>query len=143
MSKRAYRTAKSSIPQNRVRQSRKSTAVIPDDQKHITVLQRIDLQTMVLWLKDQRPGGYRWLARHTPRGATAFGWWQRVATGKRDVKPARADLEAVRRLYDLMQEEHDIDEQVLTLLLDIIEHRGAMDAALSKLIRLIRGKAAS
>ncbi len=138
MPNRAYRTNKSSRPKNTTRQSRQRKTFIADDQKPIAAPQRRNLQAMVLWLKDRRRGGYRWLARHTPRGAPAFGWWQRVATGKRDVKPTRADFEAVRRLYDLMQEESDMDENRLALLLDIIEHRGAMDAALSKLIRLVR-----
>jgi hypothetical protein len=122
------------------RQIRQRSAGIPDKPKAITDLQRQEMSQMILWLKGQRAGGYRWIARHTPRGANSFGWHQRVAAGHRDVKPTRADLDAIRRLYDLMQEEHDLDEQVLTLLLDIIEHRGAMDYSLSRLITLMRIK---
>jgi hypothetical protein len=122
------------------RQRRQHATDIPDRSRDVTPLQRSELQQMILWLKDQRPGGYRWLASHSPRGRAAFGWFQRVATGCRDVKPLRADLDAIRRLYDLMQEEHDLDDQILTLLLDIIEHRGAMDASLSRLITLVRVK---
>jgi len=127
-------------PAKTTRQPRQRANDATDRSQVITTLQRIEMEQAILWLKDQRAGGYRWVARHTPRGARSFGWFQRVAAGHRDVKPTRADLDAIRRLYDLMQEEHDLDDQVLTLLLDIIEHRGAMDASLSRLITLIRAK---
>lgn len=134
-----YRTVQRQASSKTASQTRKRPAGVAVAQG-VSSVQRREMTTMLDWLRTRRPGGYRWVARHTSRGPQAFGWWERVATGKRDVRPTVEDLRSLRRLYDLLVEEHDIDDQVLTLLLDVLEHRSAMDAALTKLVKLIRAK---
>ena len=116
----------------------KRSADLADNKRHISTLQRRELRDCVLWLKEQR--GYRWVAKHTRGKARSHTWWQAIAIGRRDVIPTLLDLRAARQLYDIMQDEHDIDEQMLTLLLEVIEHRAALDGALTKLLQLVRSR---
>lgn len=85
-----------------------------------TRFQRREMESMLKWMVANRRGGYRFIAKHTI-GPARFGWLQRVATGKRDVRPTKDDFDKVRRLYDLLQDEHDISTERLEKLLRLTE----------------------
>lgn len=92
------------------------------------------LKTMVLWLQERK--SYRWLEKYTGRG---HGWWQQVGAGHRNrVAPNHGDLVNIQHIYEIMQADQSIDTEALNLLLDVMEAKGRMEVALTKLINMSR-----
>jgi hypothetical protein len=94
------------------------------------------MSEMTRWIAERR--GYRWLAKFTTR---SFGYWQHVAVGDGQVKPRLDDYNTLKRIHDILKDDANLDSDIVMLLLEIMEHRGRMDAALARLINLIRHKA--
>jgi hypothetical protein len=118
-------------------QSRKRVAVGSDEREAINSLQRREMQDALNWMVSEREKSYRWIAKHTI-GASRFGWLQRVATGKRDVKPTKSDLVAVRRLFDLLQEQNDIDGKRLDYMLRMTQLLADLQRTISDYMRMER-----
>lgn len=87
------------------------------------------------WITSQQGWSYRTLASKTRR---KFGWWQHIGAGHFRVRVYRQDYDRLKDIYDLLQVNANLDRREVGLLLDIIEHRGKMDAALGKLIAIER-----
>lgn len=88
---------------------------------------------MARWIAEHR--GYRWLAKFTTR---SFGYWQHIATRDGQCKPKLDDYLTLKRIYDILQDGANLDSEMVALLLEIMEHRGQMDAALARLMMLVR-----
>lgn len=116
------------------RQQRQHEAVSAVSTSRLNAREFKRFKTMVLWLQDRH--SYRWLEKYTGR---THGWLQQVGAGNRKrVAPNHADLTNVSRLYEIVQADQALDAEALTLLLEVMEARARMDAALTKLISMAR-----
>jgi len=92
---------------------------------------------MVNYIRKEH--GYRWIAKFTTR---SFGYWQHVATGDKQCKPRVDDYNRIKMIHGILIDGAALDSEMVGLLLEVQEHRAGMDAALAKLINLVRRKAA-
>ena len=81
--------------------------------------------------------GYRWIAKFTTR---SFGYWQHVATGDKQCKPRVDDYNRIKMIYGILIDGAAMDSEMVRLLLEVMEYRGQMDAALARLLNLVRRK---
>lgn len=88
---------------------------------------------MARWIAERR--GYRWIARFAGH---SFGYWQHIATRDGQCKPKLDDYLTLKRIFDILQDGANLDSEMVALLLEIMEHRGQMDAALARLMALVR-----
>ena len=90
---------------------------------------------MVRWIRKEH--GYRWIAKFTTR---SFGYWQHIATGDKQCKPKIDDYNRIKTIYGILKDGAALDTEIVSLLLEVQEHRGRMDAALARLLNLVRRK---
>lgn len=91
------------------------------------------MSEMALWIAERK--SYRWIAKFTTR---SFGYWQHVAARDGQVKPRLDDYTTLKRIYDIVRDGAALDSEMVALLLEVMEHRGRMDAALARLLNLVR-----
>ena len=116
---------------------RKSPVVSSVESTRATAYQLRRMSEMVRWIVTGRRGGYRWLAKFTTR---SFGYWQHIATKSGRVKPTVSDYNTIRRIHDILRDGAALDTEMVGLLLEVMEHRGKLDAALARLLGLVRRK---
>ncbi len=121
-------------------QTRIVTIVTLKKETRVLSLHRLyQMRDWAKWITSQQGWSYRILASRTRR---KFGWWQHIGAGHFRVCVYRQDYDRLKDIYDLLQVNANLDRREVGLLLDIIEHRGKMDAALGKLIAVERQRVA-
>jgi hypothetical protein len=109
------------------------------DMRVKSVFRLRQMRDWVKWITSLPGWSYRKLSTKTRR---KFGWWQHIGSGHFQVCVYRQDYDRLKDIYDLLQINADLNRREVGLLLDIIEYRGKMDAALSKLIVIERQRVA-
>jgi len=121
----SVRTVKARKGRMRVRQNRQSRGVTPGAGRVITDRRTLKAaREMVAWITDKaRPGAWslRRLSRYTPWGAERFGNWQHIAKGSRQVRLTQENYDALRRLYDLLQDGYGANMELFQLALETNE----------------------
>ncbi len=132
------KTKKRSAHQTVQRQQRQPPVVSVVSTKKLPLRQMKSLREWVLWIKTTRKVGYRWFERFGHK----FGWWQHIGAGNfRRVHATLEDYLSIKQIYEVMQEDARLDAETLTLVLDLLEKRSALDNSLLKLLALVRTRA--